>query len=61
MVIKKFRLREVNNDNKIYFEFRNQGIGRKLIEVILRELKDIHIISLFCDENDQEFYFKNNF
>lgn len=39
-------------------EYQNQGIGKKLIQLLLEELKDIYMIDLICDEELQPYYEK---
>ncbi len=39
-------------------EYRNRGIGRKLIKKALDEVKDLYMIDLSCDDNLVEFYKK---
>lgn len=39
-------------------EYQNQGIGKKLILLLLEELKDIYMIDLICDEELQPYYEK---
>lgn len=36
--------------------FQKQGIGRKLVELMLQELSDMYMIDLICDENLQGYY-----
>lgn len=35
---------------------QNQGIGGKLVHLILEELSDIYMIDLICDEHLQDYY-----
>jgi ribosomal protein S18 acetylase RimI-like enzyme len=39
-------------------EYQNQGIGKKLIQLLLEELKDIYMIDLMCDKELQPYYEK---
>lgn len=39
-------------------EYQNQGIGQKLIQTLLEELKDIYMVDLICDEELQPYYEK---
>lgn len=39
-------------------EYQNQGIGGELIKQMLKELGDIYMIDLLCDENLQPYYEK---
>jgi ribosomal protein S18 acetylase RimI-like enzyme len=36
--------------------YRGQGIGKKLVRLMLGRLNDYYMIDLFCDEDLQEFY-----
>jgi ribosomal protein S18 acetylase RimI-like enzyme len=38
--------------------YRGQGIGKKLVRLMLAHLKDFYMIDLLCDEDLQEFYEK---
>lgn len=35
---------------------RHQGIGKKLVEKMFYELKDLYMVDLICDENLVDFY-----
>lgn len=39
-------------------DYRGQGIGKKLVRLMLDRLKDFYMIDLLCDEDLQEFYEK---
>ncbi len=39
-------------------EYKNQGIGSSLLEILFDELKDIENIDLTCDVQLQKFYYK---
>jgi ribosomal protein S18 acetylase RimI-like enzyme len=39
-------------------EYQNQGIGQKLVQTLLEELKEIYMIDLMCDEELQPYYEK---
>jgi ribosomal protein S18 acetylase RimI-like enzyme len=38
--------------------YRGQGIGKKLVSLMLDRLKDLYMIDLLCDEEFQSFYEK---
>lgn len=38
--------------------YRNMGIGKKLVRLALKELENIYMIDLSCDDNLVEFYKK---
>lgn len=38
--------------------YQKNGIGRKLVELMLNELKDFYMIDLVCDDNMVDFYEK---
>lgn len=38
--------------------YQGRGIGRKLVELVLNELKDLYMIDLVCDEKMVAFYKK---
>lgn len=37
-------------------DYKNQGIGKELIRLMLEELGEIYMIDLMCDENLQSYY-----
>lgn len=41
-------------------EYQNKGIGKELVQRMLKELDDIYMIDLICDENLQTYYEKFN-
>lgn len=42
-------------------EFQKQGIGKKLMEHILKNLRDIYMIDLLCDDEIVDYYLKQGF
>lgn len=36
--------------------YQRQGIGGKLVQLMLQELSDIYMVDLICDEHLQNFY-----
>lgn len=38
--------------------YQNQGIGKKLVESLLKELNHLYMIDLLCDEDLQKYYSK---
>lgn len=40
-------------------EYRNQGIGSKLIKRMLKRLKGLYMVDLLCDKNVQPFYLRH--
>lgn len=41
-------------------EYQNKGIGKELIQRMLRELDNIYMVDLMCDENMQPYYERFN-
>lgn len=39
-------------------QYQNQGIGKKLVKIMLDQLKHFYMIDLLCDENLQSYYEK---
>lgn len=39
-------------------KYQNQGIGSKLVKIMLDQLKHLYMIDLLCDENLQSYYEK---
>lgn len=39
-------------------EYQNQGIGKKLVKLMLEQLKHLYMIDLLCDKHLQGFYEK---
>ena len=39
-------------------EYQGKGIGRKLLELMMKELRNFYMIDLACDEEMQKFYEK---
>ena len=37
-------------------EYQNQGIGKELVRRVLKELQDLYMIDLMCDERLQSYY-----
>ncbi|MBZ9535745.1 GNAT family N-acetyltransferase [Cytobacillus oceanisediminis] len=48
-------------DVVIHSSYNRKGIGTQLIDKLLKELSDIDVISLFCEEDLITFYSKNEF
>lgn len=38
--------------------YQGQGIGKKLVELLLKELEHLYMVDLLCDENLQSYYSK---
>jgi len=43
---------------EVLSEYRSQGIGKKLVRLLLDRLRDYYMIDLHCDEDLQGFYEK---
>ncbi len=41
-------------------KYRNRGIGKKLFEIAINEVKDLYMVDLSCDDNLVKFYEKFN-
>ncbi|MDU1847090.1 MAG: GNAT family N-acetyltransferase [Niallia nealsonii] len=48
-------------DVVIHSSYNRKGIGTQLIDKLLKELSDIDVISLFCEEDLITFYSKSKF
>ena len=42
-------------------EYRGKGIGERMVARLLKDLKDIEIVSLFCEPGRVAFYGRNGF
>lgn len=42
-------------------DFRGRGIGEKLVAMLVQQLNDVHITSLFCEPERVDFYSRNGF
>lgn len=43
-------------DMGVHEDYRNRGLGREIIDRITAELKNIHVVSLFCESGLVDFY-----
>ncbi len=41
--------------------YRGQGIGEKIVAWLVKQLGDVHIVSLFCEPERVNFYARNGF
>ena len=48
-------------DVAVKTNFQRQAIGTRLVEEMLKELKNIDVVSLFCEEELIDFYKLNRF
>lgn len=48
-------------DVVVHESARNQGIGEKMLIMLLQEISHVHIVSLFCGEKLIKFYGKQQF
>lgn len=42
-------------------DYRGQGIGEKLVALLMEQLADVHVTSLFCEPERVSFYSRNGF
>jgi ribosomal protein S18 acetylase RimI-like enzyme len=42
-------------------EYRGQGIGEKVVALLVEQLRDVHVVSLFCEPERVNFYSRNGF
>ena len=54
--VSDFRFRAYIEDVLVIAEYRNRGIGRQLIQTLLDELSNIHVVTLFCQNKLTEYY-----
>ena len=50
------RFRAYIEDVLVLAEFRSGGVGRQIILTLLDSLKDIHVVTLFCQPKLSEYY-----
>ena len=50
------RFRAYVEDVLVLEEYRSDGIGRKILERLLRELEEIHVVTLFCRPRLSDYY-----
>ncbi|WP_139180802.1 GNAT family N-acetyltransferase [Virgibacillus salinus] len=55
------KFRAYIEDVVLHTEFQKSGIGTKIVSQLLKELSNIDVISLFCEEDLIPFYEKNKF
>ncbi|MFJ8218540.1 GNAT family N-acetyltransferase [Bacillus cereus] len=48
-------------DVVVHESVRNQGIGEKMLIMLLQEISHVHIVSLFCREKLMKFYGEQQF
>jgi N-acetylglutamate synthase-like GNAT family acetyltransferase len=48
-------------DVAVLDKYRKKGIGYRLVEILMKELDHIDVVTLFCDEELVDFYKKHRF